>query len=208
MKTIIFDFDGTIADTFWLGFEIVNKLADEFGFKKVSKEEAEKYRQKSFSEVMRALGIPRFKLPFIAYRAKKELNKVIDKVKTIDGIIGTLQNLDNLGYEIGIVSSDSQENLDQFLERNDIKIFDFIQIGRKIFRKDKLLSKIVKKNKLKKNEVVYIGDEVRDIIAARRAGIKIIAVSWGYNAREALEKYKPDLIVDVPEELISAVQKV
>ena len=61
---------------------------------------------------------------------------------------------------------------------------------------------------MRKDEVVYVGDEVRDIKAAKRAGMKIIAASWGYNEREALEKYKPDLIVDRPVELIEVVEKV
>ena len=208
MKTIIFDFDGTIADTFWIGFQIVNGLADEFDFKKVKEEEVDKYRQMTSREVVKALSISWLKLPLVAARVRKEMSKIIGQAKLFEGIKETLTQLRQSGHKFGILSSNSLENLEFFINNNDLKVFDFIQSGRKLFGKDRILNLIVVNNGLNKDNVVYVGDETRDIKAARRAGLKVIAVSWGYNAREALEQQKPDLIVDVPEELINAVEKV
>ena len=56
------------------------------------------------------------------------------------------------------------------------------------------------KRTLKACEVIYVGDEVRDITGAKNAGVKVIAVAWGYNSRELLEKHKPDFPVDTPQE--------
>jgi phosphoglycolate phosphatase-like HAD superfamily hydrolase len=46
---------------------------------------------------------------------------------------------------------------------------------------------------------VYVGDEVRDIVAARKAGVDVAAVSWGYNTREVLAKHEPDYLIERPE---------
>ena len=52
-----------------------------------------------------------------------------------------------------------------------------------------------------KNHVFYVCDEVRDIEAARKSGIKSIAVTWGYNTKGALIKENPDFLVNSPDEL-------
>ena len=58
------------------------------------------------------------------------------------------------------------------------------------------------KQALHPSNVLYVGDEVRDIEAAKKAGIRIAAVTWGYNSKKALEAYKPDYLVTKPEELL------
>jgi phosphoglycolate phosphatase-like HAD superfamily hydrolase len=48
-------------------------------------------------------------------------------------------------------------------------------------------------------------DEVRDIEAAKKSGIKSIAVAWGYNTKDALIKENPDFLVNSPDELINII---
>ncbi|PSB03825.1 HAD family hydrolase, partial [Merismopedia glauca] len=55
-------------------------------------------------------------------------------------------------------------------------------------------------------KVIYVGDETRDIEAARKSKIKAIAVCWGFNFREILAKYKPDFLIDRPSQLLEVVQ--
>ena len=59
--------------------------------------------------------------------------------------------------------------------------------------------------KLSKSDVYFVGDEVRDIEAGKKAGIKTIAVSWGYNTKDALAKEQPDYIIDTPLDLKTVV---
>jgi phosphoglycolate phosphatase-like HAD superfamily hydrolase len=64
-----------------------------------------------------------------------------------------------------------------------------------------MINKIIKQRKIIKSEMFYVCDEVRDIVAAQKSGIKSIAVTWGYNTQDALTKENPDFIVDTPNEL-------
>ncbi|MFZ1324135.1 MAG: HAD hydrolase-like protein, partial [Candidatus Saccharimonadales bacterium] len=56
---------------------------------------------------------------------------------------------------------------------------------------------------LKRKDTVYIGDETRDIQAARMAFIRAVSVTWGFNTRRILEKQRPAYLIDTPEELLS-----
>jgi phosphoglycolate phosphatase len=52
---------------------------------------------------------------------------------------------------------------------------------------------------------IAIGDEVRDIEAARAAGIACGAVTWGYAASEALSALQPDLLIGRMQDIASAL---
>jgi phosphoglycolate phosphatase len=60
-----------------------------------------------------------------------------------------------------------------------------------------------KKHQIHHSEVIYVGDEDRDIIAAKKAKIKNIAVSWGYNSKNKLRQLNPDFLVNSPKEMVS-----
>jgi phosphoglycolate phosphatase-like HAD superfamily hydrolase len=68
-----------------------------------------------------------------------------------------------------------------------------------------MLEKAIKKYQLSKFETLYIGDEVRDIKAAKDAGIKVASVTWGYNFENVLTDNNPDYIVPRPEDLLKIV---
>ena len=96
---------------------------------------------------------------------------------------------------LGILTSNTEENVRQFLSKNELEFFDFIRAGKSVFGKSHMINKIIKQNQTEKNNVFYVCDEVRDIEAAKKSGIKSIAVTWGYNTEDALVKEKPDFIV-------------
>ena len=56
-------------------------------------------------------------------------------------------------------------------------------------------------------DIIYVADEVRDIEAARKAGVKIICVSWGYNDKSSLEKNNPDALVDNTDQLFAVIKQ-
>jgi len=104
-------------------------------------------------------------------------------------------------FQIGILTSNTQENVKQFLDKNELGFFDFIRTGKSVFGKSHIINKIVKQRHVSKNKVFYVCDEMRDIEAARKSGIKSIAVTWGYNTKDALIKENPDFLVSSPDEL-------
>jgi len=201
-KTIIFDFDGTIADTLDSVVKIVNKQAEHFGYKKVTKEDIPYLQGKKPREILSYLGISIFKLPLWIKKIHSEINKEIsNRVPTVN-ISPLLSELYNDEYfHFGILSSNTQENVKQFLDKNDLDFFDFVRTGKSVFGKSHMINKIIKQRKVRKSDVFYVCDEVRDIEAARKSGIKSVAVTWGYNTKDALIKENPDFIVDTPDEL-------
>ena len=201
VKTVIFDFDGTVADTLDCIVNIVNKNSDNFGYKKVTKEDIPYLQGKRPREILSHLGISIFKLPSWTRKIHSDINKEIMNLKPTVNILPILSKLKEEEFQIGILTSNTQDNVRIFLEKNNIEFFDFIYTGKSVFGKSHTINKILKEKKIEKIEVFYVCDEVRDIEAAKRSKIKTIAVSWGYNSKEALQNENPDFLIDTPYEL-------
>jgi len=103
----------------------------------------------------------------------------------------------------GILSSNSSNNVTEFLNNHDLNFFDFISASSRIWGKNINLKKLLLSHGFNMDEVVYVGDEVRDIIAAKKVGIRVAAVTWGYNSKKALRSQKPDYLISSPEELLN-----
>ncbi|MEL6578529.1 MAG: HAD hydrolase-like protein, partial [Cyanobacteria bacterium J06621_12] len=86
-------------------------------------------------------------------------------------------------------------------------LFRYVYSGTAIFGKHRVLNQVIKEHRIDKCEVIYVGDETRDIRSARKSNIPVIAVSWGFNAAEILAEHQPDILVDQPLELIKAIAK-
>ncbi len=99
---LIFDFDGTIADTFHYLLRIGNRLSEEFDFNKIKPDEVNEMKDKSVRETIQHLNIPLLKVPMIVARAKKELHKEIASVEPIEGLKEILLQLKSLGHKMGI----------------------------------------------------------------------------------------------------------
>ena len=202
-KAIIFDFDGTIANTYQHFIEIGNRLAGEFNYHTVKSEEVDFLKYRSSREIIKYLNIPILKIPAIIARIKKELNNNITSIELFRGIKEVLYQLNKLNVFMGIVSSNSEENIQQFLIQHGIDIFDVIHTTTSILNKNIILKKLINNHNFHYGKVLYIGDEVRDIIAAKRIGIKVVSVTWGYNSAAALEKLTPDFLINDPQELFN-----
>lgn len=206
-KTIIFDFDGTVADSFEIVFEIANQLADKFGYRKIEKKELEKMKGSTVQKQMKKFGVSYLKLLLILREARSIFGKRIADIKPIEGLIEVLEQLKKEDFSLGIVTSNSLENTENFLNKNEIDSFDFVFSAKSFFRKDRKISKVIASRKLDKENVIYIGDEVRDIEAARKVGIKVISVSWGFNSEKILKEHEPDAFIGKASELVRAVEK-
>lgn len=206
-KTIIFDFDGTIAETQDALIEIYNRIAPEFDCKQVRREDKEILRGKRPQEFLKEYGISRIKLPFLVLKVRSELRKQLSDIKVKDGIYSVLTQLKNEGCTLGIVASNSRGNISSFLGENGLSsAFDFVYTGKHVFSKHRIIKRVLKEKQLNKNAVIFVGDETRDIDAAKKVGIPVIAVSWGFNIKEILQIQNPDLIADKPQELIEIIK--
>ena len=197
---LLFDFDGTLADSLTLNIKIANELAPRFGFREIKPAEIETIRGMSAKEVMSYFRIPFYKLPFLVRAYYGYQSSTIPK--PVPGIKSALQTLKNKGYVLGIISSNSEKRIRDFLKKYELPSFDFIHSEKSFFGKDRAITRMVRKLRIPLTEVLYIGDEVRDIEAARKAKVKIMAVTWGFNTRALLQKYRPDFLIDKPVELV------
>lgn len=199
---LIFDFDGTIADTFQYILNLSDKLAEEFKFNKIHPDEVEQLKNNTLSQTIKHLKIPMLKIPLILSYARKELHKDITKIKPIKGLDSTLAQIKMQGIKMGILSSNSAKNIKEFLKYHDIEFFDFIHTSSKLWGKHRCLKRIIKKNALTNQNIFYVGDETRDIEAAKKIGIQSIAVGWGYNSVKALKISQPNHLIQNPKQLL------
>jgi phosphoglycolate phosphatase-like HAD superfamily hydrolase len=203
VKVIVFDFDGTLADTLDAIVSITNRLAKTYGYKPTEPEELAQIRNMSSREIVKQSNISIFKLPFLLRRIKADLKNDIQQIKPILGIKEALTQLKNEGNLLGILTSNSEENVRAFLQKHNMEdLFSFIYSETTLFGKHKVLNKFIKQNNLIPEEVIYVGDETRDIESSKKINVKVIAVSWGFNSREALAKQNPEFLIDKPSELV------
>lgn len=208
-KVIIFDFDGTIADTVDALVSLANSLATEFGYAQITPEELVILRNLTSREIFKYSGIPLFKIPFLLKKVKRELKNKIPELKPIVGIREALVELKDNGNRLGIITSNSKGNVKQFLEINNLdSLFEFIHTGVTIFGKTTIINNVLRQKQIKTEEVIYVGDETRDIEASKKAHIKVIGVTWGFNSEEALLKQNPDDLIHHPHELVEVIRNI
>lgn len=206
MKHIIFDFDGTLANSVDTALHIYNRIAPEYNCKPVEGKARELLSARNPSRYFKEYGITPFKLFLLIFRIRKELGLHMESIELVTGISSSLKKLHKDGYQLGILTSNSRKNVVRFLALHQLTgLFSFIYSGRHLFGKDKVISSIIRKEKLTKGAIVYVGDETRDVLAMQKAGIPIVAVSWGLSSPEKLSSLKPDALIHQPEELTATL---
>lgn len=201
-KIIIFDFDGTLADTLPYYIRTMNSLSCKYGYKKISKARENTLKDMRPKEILDYLGISIIDLCFIINTVKASLNEKIEFFTPTVPIREVLLKLKKNGYRLGIITSNSKDNVDKFLKNNRLNLFDFVHSGSSIFGKGRVISGFLKDRNIKPKEAIYVGDEIMDIEAAKEAEIDIIAVSWGFNSKQALKELQPDFLINTPKELM------
>ena len=198
-KTLVFDFDGTIADTLGETRLIFNRLAPEYGIREVAEHELAQLRHMSLSALLDHLEIPKRRVPALIARGTGMMRGNITRLKMIEGMSEMLVELRRHVRSFGILTSNSTANVDLFLRTHGLRDqFDFISSTSKLTGKAKHLKAILKTFSLRPGELLYIGDELRDVKASQKAGIPIAAVTWGFNSRESLAASKPEYLFDRP----------
>lgn len=206
IKNLIFDFDGVIADTFPFAVEAALDINKDLKLLTTEKVEPEKARGTDMAEFISFFKIPKWKLLLFILKYRKKLIQKIEGIPTFSGIPEVLTELKKRTEVLGIVTSNQKSIVEKFLKSKGIKEFDFIYSTIDLLHKEKRLLKALDKFKLIKEETLYIGDETRDIKAARGAGLKIASVTWGYNFENKLTEFKPDFIVNRPQDLLNLIQ--
>jgi phosphoglycolate phosphatase-like HAD superfamily hydrolase len=205
-RTIIFDFDGTLADTLEESRRIYNLLAGDYSLREVLADELPQLRNFSLLELLDHLGIPKRRVPTLLSRGTSMMRSNISRLPLISGIGGILPEMRSRAKSFGVLTSNAEENVDLFLKAHGLREhFDFISSTSRLTGKSGHLRAIRKTFSLHAEEMLYVGDEIRDIKASKKAGIAVAAVTWGFNSAESLAAESPEHIVREPGELLKLV---
>ncbi len=200
-KLVIFDFDGTLADSFGWFLDTFDSIADRFDFKRLDRSNLDALRQMDARELMRLHDVPLWKVPMIAAFARKQQSQDLHKIRPFNGISEVLVELSGRGIKIAVVTSNTQTNVERVLGPDITSHIDHFNCGSSLFGKTAKFRAVAKAFDLEPNEVLAIGDEVRDIEAAKQAGCASGAVTWGYSATERLEKEHPQHLFATPQDI-------
>lgn len=200
-KTLIFDFDGTIADSFETlleAFEDITRRPQ-----KLTAQEVKDLRGKKLKQIIKYLKIKPWQIPRLILQAKPEVKRRMHSVKPFDGLPSVLKQLHKDGHQMFILSTNDPATIRDFLSAYKLEsCFDAVRGNIGLGGKAGALKKAIKAHKLNKKDCVYIGDEVRDVQAAKKAGIAPVSVGWGFNYPKALEKAKTSALAHRPKDLL------
>lgn len=201
-RLAIFDFDGTLADSFPFFVSVFNQIADQHGFRRIAAGEAQGLRHHDMRAIMRHVGMPAWKLPLASSSFVKLMRENAARIPLFDGIEEVLQGLDRAGVRLAIVSSNSEQNVRLILGPELSGLFAHVECGMSVFGKAARLRKVLRQAAVAPGHALYVGDQALDAEAARKAGVAFGAVSWGYAPIEALRRAGLDREFDAPRELL------
>jgi len=201
-RLAIFDFDGTLADSFPFFVSVFNQIADRHGFRRVSAEQAQALRHHDSRTIMRQLGMPAWKLPLASRSFIGLMRENTTRIPLFEGVGEVLQALDGAGVRLAMVSSNSEQNVRLVLGPQLSALFGHYECGMSVFGKATRIRKVVERAAVPPAHALYVGDQAMDAEAARKAGVAFGAVSWGYAPIEALRRAGPQREFGTPAELL------
>jgi phosphoglycolate phosphatase len=206
MSAVIFDFDGTIADSFDAVVDVFHHLTNREDV--LTTDDVAKLRGYPLSVVADRLGVPLWKVPFLLFRGRHMMTKYIPRLHMFEGMGKVIEELHAEGHDLFIMSSNSTRNVKKFLKQHHMyKYFTEVRGGAGLLNKSKALGKLVRQNSLDLKDCIYIGDETRDVDAAHEVGMRVIAVTWGFAEASFLAELKPTAIAHERQDIVRILEE-
>ncbi len=215
IKLVMFDFDGVLVDSNQAWADIYDKAAKATGFEKgVAYDDIKSHYGKPYLEVLRAAypemtedpaAMERMYSNFVDLSASDDFSS---SFKAIKGLKRALRGMKKK-FKLAVGSGNTKRMLNRFLSRFGLdEYFDLVVSGDEVRRgkpNPDMLIKAMRHFDVEPKEAVYVGDAKSDIVAAKKAGMRSVAVLTGALTREEAEMLGPDYIVEdatkVPEVL-------
>jgi phosphoglycolate phosphatase len=204
-RLVIFDFDGTLADSADWFIGMTNEVARRFRFRQISDEEVAMLRGRSSREVVAYMRVPAWKMPFIARHTRRLVSENTSEIPLFPESPDLIRRLHASGVVLALVSSNSESNVRKILGPELAACIDHYACGASMFGKSPKFRKVIRKVGAGPGEVLSIGDETRDIEAASRTGIDSGAVTWGYARPEILEAHRPTFLFNTMEDIARTI---
>ena len=203
-RLVIFDFDGTLADSADWFISMANDVARRFRFRQISDDEIAMLRGRSSREVVAYMRVPAWKMPFIARHTRRLVSENTSKIPLFPESPTLIRKLHEAGVVLALVSSNSEANVRKILGPELAGCISHYACGASMFGKTPKFRKVVRRAGARHGQVLSIGDETRDIEAASRAGIDSGAVTWGYARPEILEAHRPTFLFNTMDDIARA----
>jgi phosphoglycolate phosphatase len=200
----IFDFDGTLADSFPWFVASLDETADHFGLKRVDPNEIDSLREMSSRDALNHLRVPMLKLPAITLYMHNLFAEGMHDIALFPGAAEMLFALHEAGVKLALVSSNAETNVRHVLGAAAGTI-DHYACGASLWGKAQKFAGVLRTLRQSPASTIAIGDEIRDIDAAHQAKLTAAVMTFGYNSRKALEHRSPEYLFDDYEGLKRAV---
>lgn len=191
-RLAIFDFDGTLADSFPRFLQVVNEAAEVYRFRRIDEADREALRGYDARRIIRHLHLPVWKVPLVARWMRRRMAGDISAIRLFPGVTEMLRRLDEDGVVIAIVSSNAEANVRHVLGAENAGRIRHFGCGASLFGKRPLLRRVLRACAVAPAQAIAIGDEVRDLDAARAERIPFGAVAWGFTRMDALAARGPE----------------
>ncbi len=200
MQAVIFDFDGTIAD----GLPALLRMYDDVHGRPVQRtqEAVDSMRHKSMYQIAREMGLPLWKIAWLAIRGRRMLRRHLRSIRVYPGLTELIRDLYEARVKLFVVSTNHSENIRKYLQWHDLDTyFDGIYGGAHFWSKAGMMRRVVRREGLDRAQLWCVGDEKVDVMSARGARLRIISVTWGYSSKHGLDSLKPDKLVTTVDDL-------
>ena len=185
-KLVIFDFDGTLADTFELFLRGFDEAADLYQFSRFDRANLSYVRSLDARGILQHHHVPMWKLPLVMQKLRRIAAQQIATVELFPAISESIEELHSCGATLALLTSNAKANVTKVLGRELFQRFAFVESGISLFGKRSSLKRLLAKSGHTADEAIYIGDELRDLQAAQQCSVAFGAVAWGYTNLEAL----------------------
>lgn len=207
MSAIIFDLDGTLADSKDMledvFLQVMKKRLPE-GF---SKQDLQKYTDKGPKEAIKLLKLNKLQLIYYVFKGRRLIKSRRNQLKPVAGIESVLKSLQAENVKMYVASSNSKLVVDTFLQNNNLSSYFIETWGRLGFlSKAKGLNKIITALKLSREGVIYVGDEIKDVNSCKLLKLRCVSVTWGLNSASSLEKLNPGMVTKSTKELLAKLK--
>lgn len=200
-RLVIFDFDGTLADSFPWFIDAFDEAALRFGFERPDRDRIHELRELDARQILMRHRIALWKVPFVAQFLRKHMSSDISRIALFPGVDAALETLAARGLRLALLSSNSYRNVAQVLGPRTRCFRDF-ECSVSLFGKTRRLRRLLGSSDTAADEVIFVGDEIRDAQAAKRARVPFGAVSWGYTDLSSLAAHGPAMTFSRVEELV------
>lgn len=201
LDLVIFDLDGTLVNSFDLFISIYGSLARRYRLTSLTLEDVGRLRHLSPREIMACVGMPYWRLPWVTREFVRLMGMRRGESGLFDGIGRILHELHDRGLRLAVVSSNSRKNCWRMLGSDIGSLMECIEGGAHLFGKHHRIRRVLNILGVQPSRAIYVGDQLSDADAARAAGVRFGAVSWGYGAPEALARKRPDIVFNHVEDM-------